>query len=429
MIKFPGELGLERCKKILYLLGNPQEKLKVIHIAGTSGKGSTAYILSSLLQGQGFKTGLHFKPHIYDLRERFQINHQLLCETSCIAYLNDIIPILEEITKSSLGQPTYFETLISLAYYIFYSEKVDYAVIETGMGGMLDGTNVISNPDKISVITRLGLDHTAILGNTKEEIAYQKAKIIHTGNIVISLHQDMEYTQIINDVAKETGNVVQYIQKGVHYDNQDNDKHIAFDFHYKQLQLDTIKLNLEGAYQIENASLALATLEELSQKFKFNIQIKKIYENLSNIQLAGRYQVLTIGKKIVIIDGAHNPQKMESFLNGLESKFPKRNKIFLVAFKKGKDIKQMVEMISGEASQVLITSFFAHMTDLRDYSEDPDVIKNLFESQGFKDVNIQKKVEKAIEYALSQEHPIIVITGSLYLVTEVLKYCKSKFYF
>ncbi len=146
---FVGDLGLQRAKYFMRLLGNPQNKLKVIHIAGTSGKGSTAYLTSQLLQSQGFRVGLSISPHIFDIRERIQINNQLPTEKLILGYFNQILPTIEKMEKCRYGTPTYFEILVGLAYYIFAKEKLDYAVIETGLGGRLDGTNTVTNKNKI----------------------------------------------------------------------------------------------------------------------------------------------------------------------------------------------------------------------------------------------------------------------------------------
>jgi len=165
---FPGKLGLNRAKYFLKLLGNPQEKLKIIHIAGTSGKGSTCYLISSLLTSQGFKVGLHQSPHLTDVTERFQIDGKIISQKEFVFYLNKVIPVINMVGKTFHGSLTYFEILVGLAYLIFYEKKIDYAVIETGLGGKYDGTNVVARPDKLSVLTKIGLDHTNILGKTIE---------------------------------------------------------------------------------------------------------------------------------------------------------------------------------------------------------------------------------------------------------------------
>ena len=151
-----------------------QEKLNIIHVAGTSGKGSTCYLISSLLKFHGFKVGLHQSPHLTDVRERFQMNNKIISEEEFIFYLNKIIPIINMVGKTFHGSLTYFEILVGLAYFIFYDKKIDYVVMETGLGGWFDATNVVERPDKLAVLTTIGLDHANILGKTIEEIALQK---------------------------------------------------------------------------------------------------------------------------------------------------------------------------------------------------------------------------------------------------------------
>src|SRR3989338_6614462 len=184
--RFPGGLGLKRAKYFLHLLGRPQEKLKIIHVAGTSGKGSTCYLISSLLASQGFKVGLHQSPHLTDVTERFQINNQIISKEELVNYLNKIIPMVNLVGKTFHGSLTYFEILIGLAYLIFYEKKIDYAVMETGLGGWFDATNVVERSDKLAILTKIGLDHINILGKTIEEIALQKAMIINEKSQAIS---------------------------------------------------------------------------------------------------------------------------------------------------------------------------------------------------------------------------------------------------
>ncbi|HWS49213.1 MAG TPA: Mur ligase family protein, partial [Candidatus Methanoperedens sp.] len=165
-LRFPGELGLERQKFLLKCLDNPQNKYRVIHIAGTSGKGSTASYLSQLLEKHGFKVGLTVSPHILDIKERVQINNKNISESDFVLMLNKVIPAVEMAKKTGLGEPTYFEIMVTMFFYAFYYFKVDFAVVETGMGGTFDGSNVVALENKLAVITRLGLDHTGLLGNT-----------------------------------------------------------------------------------------------------------------------------------------------------------------------------------------------------------------------------------------------------------------------
>src|SRR3989338_5459008 len=201
--RFPGELGLKRAKYFIYLLGDPQEKLNIIHVAGTSGKGSTCYLISSLLKFHGFKVGLHQSPHLTDVRERFQMNNKIISEEEFIFYLNKIIPIINMVGKTFHGSLTYFEILVGLAYFIFSEKKVDYVVMETGLGGKFDATNIVERSDKLAVLTKIGLDHVAILGKTIQEIAYQKAMIINDKSQAISIYQDPRAVKVIKKVVKD----------------------------------------------------------------------------------------------------------------------------------------------------------------------------------------------------------------------------------
>jgi dihydrofolate synthase/folylpolyglutamate synthase len=200
---FPAQYGLSRTNKFLALLDNPQNKLNVIHIAGTSGKGSTAFYTSHIIKSQGFKTGLILSPHLVDIRERFQINNSLLAEKKIVSYFNKLIPIIKKFNALTDSPLSYFELITIFGFYIFHLEKVDFAIIETGLGGTYDATNCINNRNKLVVLTNIGLDHTEILGKTIAKIAHQKAGIIHYKNKVISIQQPLAAKKIIEKVARQ----------------------------------------------------------------------------------------------------------------------------------------------------------------------------------------------------------------------------------
>ncbi|MBI4008902.1 bifunctional folylpolyglutamate synthase/dihydrofolate synthase, partial [Candidatus Roizmanbacteria bacterium] len=275
--KFPGDLGLRRAKYLLKLLGNPQNQIKVIHVAGTSGKGSTSYLISILLKALGFRVGFHVSPFIADIRERCQINNNLIPEKEFCKYLNDLIPYIDKVRKVYIDGPTYFEVVTVLAYYIFAKKKVDYAVIETGMGGWYDATNCVTNENKIAVITRIGYDHTSILGETLDKIALQKAMITQEKNTVVSLWQDFRARKVIEKVATKKHSQLFYIKKNVNFKNLITSAGgTSFDFNFLQTDFKNLKVGLIGTYQAENCSLALATVIYLSKKENFQINEKKI---------------------------------------------------------------------------------------------------------------------------------------------------------
>jgi len=404
---FPGEVGLNRAKDFLHLLGDPQEKLKIIHVAGTSGKGSTCYLISSLLESQGFKVGLHQSPHLTDVTERFQINNQNISKEDFVDYLNKIIPAIAKIKHI-----TYFEILVGLAFYIFNDKKVDYAVMETGLGGWYDGTNVVSRPDKLSVITKIGLDHTAILGETIEKIALQKAMIINKNSQAISIYQEPKAEKVIRGVANiKEANVV-FVKKINRYNRMESDG-IGWN-----------RLGLIGEYQKENAGLALTAVYYLSLRDKFKINQKKIKNVFETAHFPGRFDVKKIKNKTVIFDGAHNPQKMEAFIKSLVKKYPGKKFNFLLAFKKGKDYKEMLKMIISlvGTSKIILTSFLTENQDMINASEDPEKIK--LDIIRYNRIQLETKIIPDLKKAWStvlKEDGIIVVTGSLYLVGEIFR--------
>lgn len=399
---FSGELGLTRAKYFLNLLGRPQEKIKVIHVAGTSGKGSTCYLINRLLLSQGFKVGLHQSPHLTDVRERYQINSQIISKDEFVNYLNRILPIIKMVGKTFHGQLTYFEILIGMAFLIFSEKKVDYAIMETGLGGRYDGTNVVARKDKLSVLTKIGLDHTNILGKTIVKIALQKAMIINKNSLAISIHQDPKAELVIKKVAKEKQAKILFVDK------------------------DNYKLNLVGDYQMENASLALASVNYLGQRDKFIVDKKNVNKVFETADFPGRFDIKKINNKIVIFDGAHNPQKMEAFIGSLIKKYPNKQFNFLVAFKKGKDYQDMLPIIIPWARKIILTSFYTEDQDMVNVSEEVKVISEYLEKIKFNKFKINLSLGKAWKNILTEKEGVTVVVGSLYLVGEIFRLIKNK---
>ena len=419
---FPGEMGLKRTKYFLHLLGKPQEKLKIIHVAGTSGKGSVCYLISSLLASQGFKVGLHQSPHLTDVTERFQIStstslstsNQIISKEEFVNCLNKIIPIVNLVGKTFYGSLTYFEILVGLAYFIFYDKKVDYAVIETGLGGRYDGTNVVFRSDKLSILTKIGLDHTNILGKTIEKIAFQKAMIINNKSQAISINQEQSAKKVIEDVVKKKQAKIIFIRS-------------------LSPALGGTRLGLIGEYQKENAGLALATVNFLSKRDGFIINQNKMNEVFEKAVFPGRFDIKKIlpagrqvANKTVIFDGAHSPPKMKAFMGALIQKYPGIKFNFLLSFKKGKDYQGMLKMMIPWANSIILTSFFTDNQDIINVSEEPKKMGfTLSEVEGFNNFTIIPSLKEAWKEILEKKEPIVV-TGSLYLVGEIYRLIKKK---
>jgi len=427
--RFPGSLGLDRQLAILKLLDNPQDKIKIIHIAGTSGKGSTASYLSQLLSAQNFSVGLSLSPHLLDVRERFQINNKLISKKEFVFYLNQIIPIVEQIEKTKFGKPTFFEILIALSFFIFHQKKVDYAVIETGLGGLLDGTNTISNPNKISVITKIGLDHTAVLGPTLSDIATQKAGIIHPRNIVISIKQFPVVQKILDQSAQEANTSITYLYPRLNYKNIHlQDSFLYYDYSFQDLSLPNIKINTLALYQIENSALAISVLQTISKRDSFIIDQKSVYQSLKSFKFSGRMDLQNIDHHQLILDGAHNPQKMKAFIKSLIFAYPGQKFTFVIAFKQRRDYQKILKIILPLAKRIIITSFLVTSQDMVHTSQSAHSLKDFFKNQQFKNFEIISQPKAAIDKALLYEDPTVV-TGSLYLLGEIyplLKFSSSK---
>lgn len=419
---FSEDVGLIRQKQLLAFLDNPQDKLKVIHIAGTSGKGSTVQIISSLLLAHGFKVGLTVSPHIVDLRERFQINNTLISEDEFCQYLEELLPAIEKMQETEFKKPTYFEITVALAYYIFHKCHVDYAVVETGLGGLYDGTNVVSSKNKIAVITKIGLDHTQILGEKITDIAFQKAGIIQKGNFVLSIEQEHSVEDIFQKVAQKKHANLVFIHKDTEIKNiRNTSKGLIFDFAFANKEFNNIEVSLQGTYQAENAGLALAVLYHISSRDSFLIYETHLRKALKNINIQGRFETFAINGAEIIIDGAHNPQKIESFLQSLQMKHPTKKFHFLIAFKQSKDYENMVKILVPYAEYITITSFSNNKQGMLTSSVDPKEIASVLDTLQFNNYSIQSDSQKVIQKTIDCKQQLI-ITGSLYLVSEVYSY-------
>ncbi len=417
---------LERMRVLLALLDNPQNKFKSVLVGGTSGKGSTAYFTSHILTTAGYKTGLTISPHLQRINERIQINGKAISDNKFVKLTTSMIRIIEVMKKMEVGAPSYFEILIAMAFLFFAREKVDIAVVEVGMGGEYDATNTLY--PLIAVLTNVSLDHTNVLGKTVEKIARTKAGIIK------GLINNSSF--IINHLVVITGakqpSVIKIIEERV---RKVGAKLLRLG---KDFGLTNFKVSLLGDYQKENASLAIETVREL-RDCGFKISENAIRKALQTAFFPGRFEIIKL--KIencelkIVLDGAHNPAKMEAFLQSLKKIFPKARKIFVVAFKEDKNIKAMINKIFKVADVVIFTRFQAK-TDMS-VSASADALKIKYQILKIKNTkrkieifyinNSKKALQKALNILMTQ-YPnvpsIVVVTGSLYLVGEVRDFLK-----
>lgn len=411
---------LNRTLALANLAGNPQEKMKVIHIAGTSGKGSTCTILSRILADQRLKIGLSLSPHIYDIRERCQVNNDLISETTFCKYLNEFKPFIEKISDSKYGKPSYFEIMIVLAYYIFYKENVDYAAMETGLGGRLDATNIVKNRKKVVVITRIGKDHMDLLGNTLSKIAKEKSAIIQPFNPVFTIFQNPKVLKVIASQAQEKHSGIFILKKTINYSNPIFSKNaMRFDFNFQDTLIKNINLSLLGDYQAENSTLAIAVSYFLKSRDGFSLDAQKLKKTLTNIKIPARFDRITYLGKQIIIDGAHNEQKMSAFIKSLKKIHPNTKFDFLIAFKKGKNYSSMLKYIIPIARKITITGFaMGKQTDIFGPEETENILHSIERKYKYRNVRIEKDFTKAVEIAVCGADKRLIITGSIYLASD-----------
>lgn len=394
---YTADWGLARVKRLLNYLGDPQEKVNVIHVAGTSGKGSTCYFLEAALRAHGFKTGFTLSPHIQNLRERIQLSGMFVSEEMFCRHLEEVASVVEKNFKTD--KPTFFEIVIALAFFIFYKQSVDYAVVETGLGGEFDATNCVKNPNKVCVITKIGIDHAEILGKTIAEIATQKAGITQDGNVVF--------------IGKQTSQVaLDTLQKVVHK-RKGRARELA-----KNVRIKTP--DYFPAFQQENILLALSVLQELAKRDSFTFHKKLCEEAIATVHIPGRFEVFSKNSKTIILDGAHNPQKMRALLSGVKTKFPNKKIDFLLAFKEGKDVTSILRQIAPLASTCFLTNFSDSGQGMAGLvSIPPSSLRDvLLGAPGGKNVKIEAEENPhiALKKALKSPNTILIITGSFYLL-------------
>lgn len=384
--------SLERMQQFMADLGDPQEKLKIIHVAGTSGKTSTSYYIADMLRQAGHKVGLTVSPHVDTVNERIQLNGQPLPEADFCRLLGDFI----ELPAVKKANPSYFGLLIAFAFWVFAQEGVDYAVIEVGLGGRLDSTNVISRPDKVCVIADIGFDHMGMLGNDLAMIASEKAGIIQPGNQVIMAQQGDVVMGVINS------------------------------------RVDLVKAKLEvlkpsGApahlplFQQRNWFVARAAVDFVAKRDGFAFSQDNAVASAA-ILIPARMEVVEYHGKTVILDGAHNAQKITALCESITEKYPDQKLAAVVSFVHDKDesMNKKMTALHSILDHLIITTFHAEQ-DVPKWSIDPDIIERAARMVGFNSVEVIDKPLDAFAALLKRPEPVVLVTGSFYLLQKHIR--------
>lgn len=416
--RFGSNYGLERTFRLLELLGSPQEKIKLIHIAGTNGKGSTTAMVTKILRGFGYKVGMYTSPYLEEFEERIQINGEKIKKDTLVTLLGEVKIAIDKVIEEGYEHPTEFEIITALMFLHFYNEKVDYGVIEVGLGGRLDSTNVLT--PKVSVITSISLDHMNILGDSLKDIAKEKAGIIKEGIPVILYPQEKEVEEVILKVAEEKNSKVYFVKK-------ENGKLIDINYEdlYQNLQIKTyknmytIKLPLLGEHQILNLGVALNTIEVLCEVENISIDKSRIEKSLQDVNWIGRLEVL--GKKpTIVIDGAHNIDAIKALRKNVEKYFKYNKMYLLLGILADKQVKEMIEEITPLAEKVYALTPHSERAEL---SED---LKKEIEKCNSNVVALEN-YEEALLLAVKEanEEDLILISGSLYMIGDMRKIITS----
>ena len=405
--------GLKNIILLCESLDNPQNKFKSIHIAGTNGKGSTSHILASLFQSTGYKTGLYTSPHLFDFRERITINNQFISDTFVVDFVHKIKPHIEKIN------PSFFEVTVAMAYYYFAQQKVDIAIIETGLGGRLDSTNIIK--PILSIITNIGLDHTQILGKTKAKIAFEKAGIIKK-NIPAIIGEKEEGSLAVFERKKKIAPVF-YAPEFYTFKQYSQNKNYAI-FEYENLSnfsIEKFKCSLTGKYQAKNISTILTAVQFLN-KIGYHFTNKQIKYGLKNTQqinpILGRWQQLA-SNPILVVDVAHNADGVKQIMEQLAYYDYKKLHI-IMGLSKDKNIEEILKLLPENAYYYFTK---ANLPRAMDELELCNQARN-FSLIGYPFKNVHIAVKNAQKNAAKKD--LILIIGSIFLVGEFLqKYIKN----
>ena len=379
--------GLQRITKLLEMLDNPQNKYKTIHVTGTNGKGSVCAMLSQILKTAGIKVGLFTSPHLVSYRERIRINNEDISESDFAALIGELKSCITQMIDEGNESPTLFETLTAMAFKYFADQNVEYAVIEVGLGGLLDSTNVIT--PEVSIITNVANDHAERCGGDLLGIARYKAGIIKP-NVPVVTAAEGEPLNIIRDTAKK---------------NHSNIFVLSEDFFID----DSLQLSLQGEYQKSNAAIAIKSAQSLNDE---RLTDSLIIDAISNTKWAGRFEIFNINGKTVIIDGAHNGAGAKALRNSLDKRFPIGRRVFLFGVLRDKDIDIIIDNLFQPTDFVIVTKPDSER------AAEPEDICQLLRMKNINSIAIEDNVE-AFDKFFDSDAEVFIAAGSLYLIGHI----------
>lgn len=409
---FGSNYGLERTYKLLEYMGNPEKSLKFIHIAGTNGKGSTTSMITEILMGAGYKVGMYTSPFIEEFEERIQINRNNIPKEKLASLMDEVKSAVDKVIEDGYNHPTEFEIITVLMLLYFKKENIDFGVIEVGLGGTLDSTNVIT--PVLQVITSISFDHTNLLGNTLEEIAGEKAGIIKSGIPTVIYPQKAEALKVIENKCSEMNSKL-YI---ANCDNFKFENVVNEDRPYQLLKYNNevdILLPLLGEHQITNLSVAMTSIEVLNNINMTNILLDSIVKSIKNVKWKGRLEVLS-KNPYVVIDGAHNIQGIETLSRNIKKYFKYENLYLILGILADKDVQEMIKVIAPMAKKIYAVTPNSIRAELAEDLK-REIIKYNENCEAYDDY--KEAYLTAINDA--NENDFVLASGSLYMIGDMRK--------
>jgi dihydrofolate synthase/folylpolyglutamate synthase len=411
-LRFGIKPGLERMAWMLERLGNPHQNMKAIHVAGTNGKGSTVCYVRNILQQAGYRVGTFTSPYIETFNERISVDGQPISDEEMLALVNAVRPVVERLRETELGEATEFEVITIMAFYYFGKlNELDFVIFETGLGGRLDSTNVLQ--PILTIITNIGFDHTHILGETVEEITKEKAGIMKQGVSLISAVEQKEAQDILAAAADEKQASLYLLGNDFHivsYETLSSGERFSLEMPSRVMK--DVDITMMGYHQVKNASLAAMACVYLQQEGQAVIEEAHIREGLRAAKWIGRFEKMS-EDPLVIIDGAHNLQGVESLVSTLRLHYEDKKIHMIFSCLKDKEAKDMIEMLEEVAACITFTSFDFP----RAYGAE-----ELYEMVPKDHISFNEDWQLALretQEKLNTEKEMLVVTGSLYFISKV----------
>jgi dihydrofolate synthase/folylpolyglutamate synthase len=416
---FGSNYGLDRTYRLLQLLGDPQKDLKVIHIAGTNGKGSTTAMITEILKGAGYKVGMYTSPFLEEFEERIQINGVNIPKEVLAELITKVKVAVDKVIEEGYNHPTEFEIITVLMLLYFKIEEVDFAVVEVGLGGRLDSTNVVT--PIISIITSISFDHMNLLGNTLAEIANEKAGIIKEDIPTLIYPQEKEAMEVIKKKCEQTNSKLYQINEA----SIELLKIEKGSSPYQEIKVNgkdeyIVKLPLLGEHQMMNLAVAIKAIEILNENSEIKISKEIISNSIKNVKWKGRLEVLKTDP-LVVIDGAHNIQGISKLKTNVEKYFNYENLYLILGILADKDIETMVKTIVPIAKKVYAVTPNSNRAELA-LDLKKEVLKynlNCEAFEGYEEAYLKAKAD-------STERDLILASGSLYMIGDMRKIITRK---